>query len=93
MSSLLEITSINVQASFPTRGMCYRTNCFKPDYLQVAVVDPFLLKFLWFKCPKEGGKMYIPKYEHVVLVVFRTSCSYRVSLALVNGLSDESFPY
>lgn len=109
-SSLLEITSINFQPSFPVRGLCYRcacvsvyatrganstcsalmhvihgspptpprvclspllcavgvcinarSNCFKPDYLQIAVMDPFLLKFLWFKCPTDGGKLHIPK--------------------------------
>ena len=38
-----------------------RSNCFKPDYLQIAVMDPFLLKFLWFKCPTDGGKLHIPK--------------------------------
>jgi hypothetical protein len=36
-------------------------NCFRRNYLQVAFVDPFVRKLFWYKCPRNGGKLYIPK--------------------------------
>ena len=61
ISSLLSITSFNFNPTFPTLGLCYRMNCYKPDYLQVAIVDPFAKELFWYKCPPGGGKIYIPK--------------------------------
>jgi hypothetical protein len=61
VSSLQAVTSINFNPTFPKLGLCYRMNCYKEDYLQIAVVDPFVRKLFWYKCPSEGGKIYIPR--------------------------------
>jgi len=65
-SSLMEIAKGNLQTSFPSYGLCYRTNCYRPDYLQVAVMGslPSITTgfSFWYACPQGGGKLYIPGY-------------------------------
>ena len=36
------------------------TNCYREDYLQVAIKGQFGKNAAyWYKCPAEGGKLYI----------------------------------
>jgi hypothetical protein len=35
VSSLREITTLSLDTSFPQRGRCYLSNCYRVDYLQV----------------------------------------------------------
>lgn len=65
-SSLIELSKGGIQTSFPEYGLCYRTNCYRQDYLQVAVMGSLIeltddFSF-WYMCPPEGGKLYIPGY-------------------------------
>ena len=59
-SSLLEITR-SVNPAFPLYGLCYRVNCYMPDYLQVAVINIFG-SASWYHCPVDGTKLYIPGF-------------------------------
>jgi hypothetical protein len=43
-------------------GLCYRSNCYKADYLQVAIQSQLTNRIDWYKCPTKGGKLYIPGY-------------------------------
>ena len=65
-SSLIELSKGGVQTSFPEYGLCYRTNCYRTDYLQVAVMGSLIELTddysFWYMCPPEGGKLYIPGY-------------------------------
>ena len=52
--------------SLRTIGGCYRTNCYRPDVLQVAVLGATAgvtssLAF-WYRCPSGGGKLFIPGF-------------------------------
>lgn len=61
-SSLVQLTS-GVNPTFPKYGLCYRTNCFREDYLQIAVRGVVSKDTVnWYKCPPTGGKLYIPGY-------------------------------
>jgi hypothetical protein len=51
-------------------------NCYRRDYLQVAFVDPFLRKLIWYKCPSEGGKIAIPRWVGWPVRVACISVSY-----------------
>eukprot|EP01138_Halocafeteria_seosinensis_P015489 gb/GECG01015807.1/.p1 GENE.gb/GECG01015807.1/~~gb/GECG01015807.1/.p1 ORF type:complete len:909 (+),score=86.63 gb/GECG01015807.1/:1-2727(+) len=57
-SSLRELTSFAFSPKFPKFGLCYRANCFRRDYLQVAVRNQ-LGGVSWYKCPQNGGKIYL----------------------------------
>jgi hypothetical protein len=63
-SSLFELSTSGVVkkqlTSLTPQGQCYRMNCYRRDYLQVAFVDPFLRKLVWYSC-REKGKIYIPR--------------------------------
>eukprot|EP01138_Halocafeteria_seosinensis_P001181 gb/GECG01001208.1/.p1 GENE.gb/GECG01001208.1/~~gb/GECG01001208.1/.p1 ORF type:complete len:1178 (+),score=114.14 gb/GECG01001208.1/:1-3534(+) len=58
LSSLRELTSFAFDPRFPQFGLCYRANCFRKDYLQVAVRNQ-LGGVNWYKCPDKGGKFNI----------------------------------
>jgi pentapeptide MXKDX repeat protein len=62
VSSLMDVTKLNINPSFPRYGLCYRTNCFRSDYLQVAIRSQFTNRIDWYRCPVEGGKLHIPGY-------------------------------
>lgn len=58
-SSLMELTR-TVTPNFAVYGLCYRTNCYRSDYLQVAIKGQFGKNTVyWYKCPTNGGKVYI----------------------------------
>ena len=57
-SSLIEITSGTFDPRFPAYGLCYRSNCYRPDYLQIAIRNQ-IGGVSWYKCPASGGKLYI----------------------------------
>jgi len=58
-SSLLEF-SRSLTPSTASYGLCYRSNCYRPDYLQVAIRGQFSKNVAyWYKCPPEGGKIYV----------------------------------
>ena len=61
-SSLMEMRSGNLQTSFPSYGLCYRTNCAMTTYLQVAIKGQFDGGTYWYQCPEKGGKLYIPGF-------------------------------
>jgi hypothetical protein len=61
-SSLMEMRSGNLQTSFPSYGLCYRTNCAMPSYLQVAIKGQFDSATYWYQCPEKGGSLYIPGF-------------------------------
>lgn len=58
-SSLVGVTN-GIVGSGVSYGLCYRTNCYRPDYLQVAIKGQFgSTTAYWYKCPVEGGKVYV----------------------------------
>jgi Leishmanolysin len=59
-SSLIELTSTQ-GVSFPTYGLCYQSNCYRKDYLQVGIKSFTSHKTSWYPC-KTAGKLYIPGY-------------------------------
>lgn len=62
VSSLMEIVE-GVNPLFPRYGLCYRSNCYQPDYLQIAIKNQLGDTVNWYKCPSEGGKMYIAGFS------------------------------
>jgi hypothetical protein len=64
ISSLVEASRpLFLNPRFPRYGLCYRTNCYTPDYLQVAVIGQIGGNTVyWYGCPKAGGKIYIPGF-------------------------------
>ena len=42
---------------FDDHGLCYVSNCYNEEYLQVGIGGQ--LGLYWYGCPPEGGKMYI----------------------------------
>jgi len=62
-SSLMELTKVGaLNPSFPQYGLCYRTNCYRPDYLQVGIKAPLGSGANWYACPAAGGKLYVPGF-------------------------------
>ena len=61
-SSLMEMSSGNLVTTFPSYGLCYRTNCAMATYLQIAIKGQFDGQTYWYACPQEGGKLYIPGF-------------------------------
>jgi hypothetical protein len=61
-SSLMEMSTGNLNSDFPSYGLCYRTNCAMPDYLQIGVRGQYDGVAYWYACPAAGGKLYIPGY-------------------------------
>ena len=60
-SSLMEMSSGNLNPQFPRYGLCYRTNCARPDYLQVGLrrLDSSVS---WYRCPPGGGQLFVPGF-------------------------------
>ena len=59
MSSLVAVTDLaRFNPSFTRYGLCYRFNCFRSDYLQIAIKNQ-IGGVSWYKCPTNGGKLYI----------------------------------
>ena len=56
VSSLQSAKTFN--PAFSKLGLCYASNCFKRDYLQVGVLTK-LGGIQWYGCPRGGGKVYI----------------------------------
>ena len=54
-SSLMEMSSGNLNPKFPTYGLCYRTNCAMDTYLQVGVRGQLDGKTYWYACPTGGA--------------------------------------
>ncbi|KAK3269811.1 hypothetical protein CYMTET_21763 [Cymbomonas tetramitiformis] len=63
LSSLMDAATAN--PTFPEYGLCYPSNCVKSDLLQVGIQK--LEGVYWYRCPKEGGKMYIPRLTGSIL--------------------------
>lgn len=61
-SSLVEAFKFGSNGALKVYGLCYRANCYREDYLQVGIRSQFNRRPQWYKCPTEGGKMYIPGY-------------------------------
>ena len=57
-SSLIEVSSGTFDPRFPAYGLCYRSNCYREDYLQIAIKNQ-IGGVSWYKCPTNGGKLYI----------------------------------
>ena len=56
-SSLMELTR-GITPTFPIYGLCYRFNCYRSDYLQIAVRGNLGSNTLyWYGCPVGGGKV------------------------------------
>ena len=64
-SSLIEITK-GLNPRFPQYGLCYRSNCYRKDYLQVGIRGVTQDKTFWYKCPAGGGKLYIAGFTGAV---------------------------
>jgi hypothetical protein len=62
ISSLMDVSKFALNPTFPRYGLCYRANCYKADYLQIAIRSQFNNRIDWYKCPVNGGKLYIPGY-------------------------------
>ncbi len=62
ISSLLDLTKLSLDPAFPRYGLCYRSNCYTANYLQVAVRSQLTNRIDWYKCPPAGGKLHIPGY-------------------------------
>jgi len=60
-SSLLEFSK-GVNPLQTRYGLCYRSNCYREDYLQIAI-DNQLGGVSWYKCPTNGGKLYIAGFS------------------------------
>jgi hypothetical protein len=60
-SSLKDMTLGNVTTLSPRYGLCYRTNCARPDYLQVGFRRQGG-SVSWYRCPAAGGNIYIPGF-------------------------------
>jgi hypothetical protein len=61
-SSLMELTK-GYNPAQPEYGLCYRVNCYRPDYLQVAIRSAIDARnTFWYPCPVDGGKLYIPGF-------------------------------
>ena len=56
-SSLLEMSKGSLNPKFPSYGLCYRSNCYRPNYLQVAIRGQLDKATYWYKCPEHGGKL------------------------------------
>jgi hypothetical protein len=56
VSSLQSAKTFN--PAFSKLGLCYASNCFKADYLQVGVKTK-VGGIQWYGCPRGGGKVYI----------------------------------
>lgn len=61
-SSLVEAFNFGANGALKRYGLCYRANCYREDYLQVGIRSQFNRNPQWYKCPTDGGKMYIPGY-------------------------------
>lgn len=53
VSSLMDISKFSVNPSFPRFGLCYRANCYRPNYLQFAIRSQFTNAVDWYKCPTQ----------------------------------------
>ena len=49
-----------IDVTFSSYGLCYRSNCFREDYLQFAMEG--VGGTAWFTCPKEGGRLFVPGF-------------------------------
>lgn len=66
-SSLMELTK-GYNPQQPQYGLCYRVNCYRPDYLQIAIRSMISSDLsVWYSCPAEGGKLYIPGFTGTVV--------------------------
>jgi len=66
-SSLMELTK-GYNPQQPEYGLCYRMNCYRPDYLQVAVRSAISTDAsFWYSCPTAGGKLYIPGFTGTIV--------------------------
>ena len=61
ISSLQELNR-GVNPEFPSYGLCYRKNCYRKDYLQIALLSAYSTQSYWYKCPTQGGQLWIPGY-------------------------------
>jgi len=61
VSSLLELSK-GVRPGAGVYGLCYAHNCYRPDYLQVAVRGGDGAAS-WYRCPPEGGRIFIPGFS------------------------------
>lgn len=59
-SSLFELTK-GVPPTGGPYGLCYAHNCYRSDYLQIAVKG-VQGNVAWFRCPPDGGKIFIPGF-------------------------------
>lgn len=41
-------------------GMCFAANCYRADYLQIAVRSGGVA--YWYRCPSDGGKIFVPGF-------------------------------
>jgi len=59
-STLREIGSIK-QLEYATYGLCYVSNCYRSDYLQVGIRERGG-GITWYGCPENGGSLYLPGF-------------------------------
>ena len=66
-SSLVEMSSSIPTGAMTKYGLCYRFNCYRPDYLQIAVRSQVSTRTLYFYgCPPGGGRLWIPGFYGAV---------------------------
>mmetsp|Transcript_24598 Transcript_24598/g.85538 ORF Transcript_24598/g.85538 Transcript_24598/m.85538 type:complete len:1188 (-) Transcript_24598:195-3758(-) len=63
VSSLMDFTSGKINPNFPRFGLCYRSNCYRDDYLQFAIESQVGRDTTWYRCPPAGGKLYIAGFS------------------------------
>lgn len=85
-SSLLELTK-SINPAFTTYGLCYASNCYKHDYLQVGIKGILGGKTIyWYACPPGGGKLYIPGFTGSF------HCPNAVSFCAMETVTGQKYP-
>ena len=70
-STLREFGSV-LSLDFTSYGLCYASNCYSEDYLQIGIRGRDG-GTEWFGCPRGGGTLYMLDSPEVLLVRMRLS--------------------
>lgn len=86
-STLREVGSIK-SLDYSSYGLCYISNCFRPDYLQVGVRSRDG-GIEWYGCPRGGGSLYIPGFTgSITCPQALTFCAYEDISGYYYGETD-----
>ena len=64
LSSLTDFSQFLTNPTLSRFGLCYPSNCFMKNHLQIGIMKAFGI--YWYKCPPQGGRMYIPGFVGAV---------------------------